>query len=71
MDGLALPAAKETQATEVLMVIQETSVNVVFLELMEKKEIPVALVDPVLLARLESLDPREKGEVLDHLATLE
>lgn len=71
LDGLALLDAKETQATEVPMVTLETSVNVVYLELMETKEIPVALVEPAPLDHLESQDQRERGEVLDHLGTLE
>lgn len=70
-DGSALPAAKETQATEVLMVTPEMSVNVVSLELMEKRVIPVDLEDLVPLARLERLDQRERGEVLDHLVSLD
>lgn len=49
LDASVLLAAKETQATEVLMVILETSVNVVFLELTERREILVALVEPAHL----------------------
>lgn len=67
----ALPAAKETQATKVLMVTLETSVNVVPVELQEKRGIPVALEDLVPPARLEMLDQRGRREVLDHLANLD
>lgn len=69
LDGSVLQAAKETQATEVPMVTLGMSVNAALLELMERREIPAAPVDLVLLARLESLDRRERGEVLDHLAS--
>lgn len=68
LDGSVLPAAKETQATEVPMVIPETSVNVVSEELEETRVMPVALEDLVPLARPERLDRRESVEVLDHLA---
>ncbi|KAF0047318.1 hypothetical protein F2P81_000951 [Scophthalmus maximus] len=51
------------------MVTLGMSVNAALLELMERREIPAAPVDLVLLARLESLDRRERGEVLDHLAS--
>jgi len=71
LDESALPAAKETQATEVPMVTLETLVNVVSLELTDKREIQDALENLVPLAHLESLDQREIGEVLDHLASLE
>ncbi|KAG7227354.1 hypothetical protein INR49_000359 [Caranx melampygus] len=59
LDGLALPAAKETQATEALMDTPEMSVNVDLLEWMERREILDALVDLVSLESLECLDPRE------------
>lgn len=71
LDELALPAAKETQATEVLTATPETSVNVVLLEPMERRVIRVVLEDLAPLACLESLDQRERGEVLDHLASLD
>lgn len=70
LDGLAPPAAKETQATEVLMDTPEMSANVVLVVRMETREIPDALVDLVPLAQLEWKDPRGRGEVLDHLASL-
>lgn len=41
------------------------------MELTERREIPVDLEDLVPLAHLETLDPRERGEVLDHLASLD
>lgn len=67
----ALQAAKETQATEVLTVTLEMSVNVVLPELMETREILGALEDLVRLAQTEMVDQRERGEVLDHLVFLE
>lgn len=71
MDELVLPAAKEIQATEVLMVTPVALVNVVPLDLMETRVIQVALEELAPLAHLERLDQREKGEVLDHLASLD
>lgn len=71
LDGLALQAAKETQATEVPRVTLETLVIVVFQERMERREILDALEDLVFLAHLETLDQRERGEVMDHLVFLE
>lgn len=71
LDASVLPAAKETQATEALMVILEMLVNMVRLALMEIWEIPVALGDLVQLAQLETLDQRVKGEVLGRLAFLD
>lgn len=71
LDASVLLAAKEIQATEVLMVTPEMSVSVVPLELMERRVILVALEDLVPLARVESLDQRERGEVLDHLEYLD
>lgn len=67
----ALQAAKETQATAVLTVTLEMSVNVGLLELMETREILGALEDLARLAQTEILDQRERGEVLDHLVFLE
>lgn len=67
----ALQAAKETQATGVLTVTLEMSVNVVLPELMETREILGALEDLVRLAQTEMVDQRERGEVLDHLVFLE
>jgi len=71
LDGLVLPAAKETQATGVLMVTPEMLVSVVSLELLERREILDALEDLVPLAHRETLDQRERVEVLDHLVFLE
>lgn len=71
LDASVLLAAKETQATEVLMVIPETLANMVRLALMETREIPVALGNLVQLAQLETLDQREKEEVLGRLAFLD
>lgn len=68
--GSELPAAKETQATEVPMVTLETWVSVVHLELMARREILVVLEDLAPLAHLEMLDQRENEEVLDHLVPL-
>lgn len=70
-DGSVLPAAKEIQATEVLMVTPETSANEVPLEPMERREILVGLEDLDLLDQVEKLDQRVSGEVLDHLASLD
>lgn len=64
-------AAKETQATEALMVILETSVSVVLLELWETREMLVALADLALLEKVEFLDQRVIGAVLVHLALLD
>lgn len=70
-DGSALPAAKETQATEVLTVTPETSVNAVSVELTERRVILVDLEDLAPPAPPESLDQRAREEVLDHLASLD
>lgn len=56
LEGSALLAAKETQATEVPMVTLATLVNVVSLEMMVTREIPAALEELVLLAHLEILE---------------
>lgn len=71
LDGLELQVAKETQATEVLMVTLEMLVSVALVELMERREMLDALEDPVPLAHLESPDQRERGGVLDHLVFLD
>ncbi|MEY6412368.1 hypothetical protein WJF12_23370, partial [Salmonella enterica subsp. enterica serovar Corvallis] len=67
-DGLVLQVAKEIQATEVLMVTPETSVNVVLQELMERRVTLGAQEKLVPLAQMEKVEHRERGEVLDHLA---
>lgn len=69
--GSELPAAKETQATEVLMVTPEMLANLVLLELMERRVMLDVLEDLVPLAHLERSDRRESWEVLDCLAILE
>lgn len=63
--------AKETQGTEALMVILETSVNVVLLELQGRREMLVAPADLARLESLELLDQRVRGALLVHPAPLD
>lgn len=65
-----LPGAKETQATEALMVTLEMLVSVVLLELRETRETLVALADLAHLERAEMLDLRVRGAVLVPPASL-
>lgn len=65
------PAAKETQATEALMVTLETLVSVVLLELQETRETLVARAELAHLERAETLDQRVRGEVLVLPASLD
>lgn len=68
---LVHPAVKETLAIEALMVMLEMLVSAVHLELVEIRETLVDLAGLAHLERVEMLDQRVKGAVLDLPASLD